>query len=411
MTAIKVSSLKKVVDDNEGINTKIIPSNEDKEIMKDGCNDGSRREMGKKKRESKNSIMASLPKEGPDGIAYGRVMLRRMTKRVQRGLPPVPTKEEEKEIRREEVEQRKWEERLEIGSDDDGENNVDNSNDDSGKESQNDENEVEEGLGDENDDLINMEKQEKGDTKVQGTKNKASEMECEDSESPEITKQMYQHTTKKKKRSKSVPSDYVCFACTNTLLPSHWIYDCPKKVRSGGKKKEEEGGENGESGMVDPSSRKIFVSGLPFDTKVPDLRRYFESVKACGRIVGCKLLTFEDSKRCKGSGFITFHTDEGATEALKLDGTELDNMASEDCPVEKEEVCKSEEGDSIEIQKKDKKVLRLAVSRVRNRAIDEKGNIRTRINKNQSSYVKEKDHYIAKRKARREAKSMNLERE
>lgn len=125
---------------------------------------------------------------------------------------------------------------------------------------------------------------------------------------------------KKKARSKPVPDDYVCYACKNKYSPLHWIYDCPDKIHNPGsnniKKKIK--------GINEPSERKVFVSGLPFDIKAKDVEAYFEKEKKCGKVVHCKLLMFPDTKRCKGTGFLTFDSEEGARNALKLSGTALD---------------------------------------------------------------------------------------
>lgn len=132
---------------------------------------------------------------------------------------------------------------------------------------------------------------------------------------PDTTHTTSQQPNKKKARSKPVPKDYVCFACKNQHLPLHWIYDCPDKVYQPGtnqKKKKLRG-------MNDPSSRKVFVSGLPFEVKTKEVETYFE--QKCGaKVVHCKLILFPDTKRCKGNGFVTFDTDEGATKALALHG-------------------------------------------------------------------------------------------
>jgi RNA recognition motif-containing protein len=76
-------------------------------------------------------------------------------------------------------------------------------------------------------------------------------------------------------------------------------------------------------GIHDPASRKVFISGLPFDAKPKEVEMYFEKEMKCGKVVHCKLLQFEDTNRCKGTGFLTFETDEGAKKALKLNGTVL----------------------------------------------------------------------------------------
>ena len=123
---------------------------------------------------------------------------------------------------------------------------------------------------------------------------------------------------KKAKRSKPVPPDYTCMACQNRHSPAHWIYDCPEKERRPGsnhvKKKLR--------GLNQPSSCKVFVSGLPFEIKSREVEKYFAT--SCGKVVHCKLLTFEDTKRCKGQAFVTFEEEESAKKALKMTGEVLD---------------------------------------------------------------------------------------
>merc|ERR1711976_1090786 len=100
---------------------------------------------------------------------------------------------------------------------------------------------------------------------------------------------------KKKRRTKPVPSDYTCMACNNKHQPLHWIYDCPDKVYKPGANKLKKR----LRGIHDPSSRKVFISGLPFDAKSKDVELYFEQEKKCGKLVNCKLLQFEDTGRLR----------------------------------------------------------------------------------------------------------------
>lgn len=235
-----------------------------------------------------------------------------MVKRVKRGLPPVPTEEEEKErIKKLKTEEKETQDELagmifkrdnEVEKDDaeDGDNDNDN-----------DEDYVEKDVGGTGED---GDKDGNGDDEDKNTENQ------EDIQANNVKQPM-----KKKPRSKPVPSEYVCFACKNTHSPLHWIYDCPNKIHKPGtnqvKKKLR--------GINDPSSRKVFVSGLPFDCKGKDVELYFEKEMKCGKVVHCKLLVFEDTKRCKGNGFLTFESDEGAKKALKLNGTKF-SLGKED---------------------------------------------------------------------------------
>ena len=153
---------------------------------------------------------------------------------------------------------------------------------------------------------------------------------------------------KKARRNKPVPSDYVCQACKNKETPPlHWIYDCPSKVTMRGinhKKNNKH--------VHDPSTLKVFVSGLPFDAKNKDVQQLFA---ACGKMKKCKLLTFPDTDRCKGQAYLTFETAEAAVEALKLNGSPIGGDDD------------GKEGDS-----KKRKGLTLKVSTVLNRAVTKK---------------------------------------
>ncbi len=78
----------------------------------------------------------------------------------------------------------------------------------------------------------------------------------------------------------------------------------------------------------------------------------------CGMVVHCKLLQFEDTNRCKGTGFLTFETDEGAKNALKLNGTVFS------LPAAKDDKKKTKKGNE-----KAQKELRLGVKKVLNRTV------------------------------------------
>ena len=163
----------------------------------------------------------------------------------------------------------------------------------------------------------------------------------------------------KKRRTKAVPGDYTCQACKNKHSPPHWIYDCPYKIRIPGNtavaKKYR--------GINDPASRKVFVSGLPFDVKTKDVEVYFENEVIGGKVMHCKLFMFDDTKRCKGQGILTFGTDESAKRALELNGTVLQPGTFK----EKNEKKKKKGNDESTEGKK--KVLRLGVSKLQNRTV------------------------------------------
>jgi RNA recognition motif-containing protein len=101
----------------------------------------------------------------------------------------------------------------------------------------------------------------------------------------------------------------------------------------------------------------VFVSGLAFDMKKKDVEELF---RECGKITSCKLLTFEDTGRCKGQAFITFETDASAKKAIQLSGTTIKN--------DEQKKKKSKKGDSKEEASK-RKELGLKVTRRLSRAV------------------------------------------
>jgi hypothetical protein len=278
------------------------------------------------KKAEKKALMEQVPKVDEDGIAYTKLQLRRMMKRVKRGLAPVPTEEEMREmIRQEAITKREEEDEL-AGlmhtKDDKVKTNDEESHD-----------ELDEDDADEQDYEIDHNHDDDG---------KAPTSAVAES-----------NPRKRKKRSKPVPDDYVCQACQNKHVPAHWIYDCPNKETVKGtnhiaKKLR---------GIHAPDDTKVFVSGLAFDMKKKDVEELF---RECGKITLCKLLTFEDTGRCKGQAFITFETDASAKKAIQLSGTTIKN----DEPKKK----KSKKGDAKEEASK-RKELRLKVTRRLSRAV------------------------------------------
>lgn len=289
-----------------------------------------------KKRKERDELMARVPKRDEDGISYTKLQLRRMMRRVKRGLDPIPTKEEEIEIMRNRKLHKLEQEQELLGM-------IYNKPKTNNQKDEMDEDVPEDGQ-EKPDDDESIDKTEKSiDTK---------DSETADQESPK----------KKARKPKIVPADYICQACQNEIKPAHWIYDCPKKVCKPGcnqKKKMK--------GVDDPDKRKVFVSGLPFDTTNQRVKTYFES-KTQGIVMFCKLLTFADTKRCRGNAYITFDTEENAEKALKLDGTQLSQDEGDEqslfSPSSEDEKKKGKKDD----KKEDKhKVLKLGVTKVLNR--------------------------------------------
>ena len=267
------------------------------------------------------------------GLAFTKIQIKRMVKRVQRGLPPVPTEKEVNErihrLRQENKETQNElagmifnkEEEMEEASD------VEKPDEDDG--------DGDDGVGD------------YGDDDDDGANGSDGE-EIDDEEQTNVSES--KPPLKKKARSKAVPDDYTCFACKNSHSPLHWIYDCPDKLYKPGTNKVSKK----LRGVNDPSSNKVFLSGLPFEAKTKDVKLYFEKDLKCGKVVDCKLLVFPDTKRCKGNAFLTFDSDEAAQKALKLNGTPFNMNLDLD-------------EDKNDEDKKSKKQLTLGVKKVLNR--------------------------------------------
>jgi RNA recognition motif. (a.k.a. RRM, RBD, or RNP domain) len=244
-----------------------------------------------KRRDEKMKLMALVPEKDEHGIAYTKLQRRRMMKRVKRGLPAVPTPEEEAERRKIE-EQLKREEEAELAgmlftakADSDSEVNPEESEE-------------------ERDEVIYAKK-----SVASIVVNETEGGLIDNDESPSNLEKK-----KKRKRSKEVPADYTCQACKNQHSPPHWIYDCPDKVTVRGSNNVSKVSK----GIHDPDEKKVFVSGLPFESKRNDIEALFSS---CGKLMQCKILTFPDTGRCKGQAFLTFDTTESAQKAVALNGT------------------------------------------------------------------------------------------
>jgi hypothetical protein len=254
-----------------------------------------------------------------------------MKRRVKHGLDPIPTEEEEREIaKRKEEEKREVEECL-FGDGDKDEKAEDDGSD--------------------------------GEEASVHDDEKDEEQNSEDD--VEATQDQHQSTappTKKAKRTKPVPKDYICQACQNKPSPNteftpHWIYDCPSKVTKRGC--------NAKSkklrGLNDPPSRKVFVSGLPFHATEGGVKRFFEKESGTDNmeVVHVKLIKFEDSQRCKGQGILTFDSDQSARAALKMNGCLWEDA-------EKEGGKSKKKKGKVE-KKKEVMELRLKITKVLNR--------------------------------------------
>ncbi|KAL9186740.1 hypothetical protein ACHAXT_010460 [Thalassiosira profunda] len=314
---------------------------------------------------AKSEVLDQLPKVDGDGIPYSKLQIRRMLRRVKHGLPPIATEEEEQEIRRREKRERIEEEALYSATADDAGN-------------------AGQGGDTEGDVAIAGEDRENEPQEPEAPEAEEHSDDNEEEAVDDEPKRKYHNPpSKKTKRSKPVPPDYVCMACNNKLddFTPHWIYDCPRKKTQKGcnqvaKKLR---------GLHDPPERKVFVSGLPFDCDEGLVKRYFEEgmrekfeadVGGDGGgewgeehdMVHCKLLKFDDSKRCKGTGFLTFGGDAGAKLALKLNGAvwkEVDEPGTASKKKKKKGAKGGEEREHKELRLKVAKVLNRRVTKMK----------------------------------------------
>ena len=307
----------------------------DQDSGDDGHDKSSKKEKKKSlkdKKKAKAELMAKVPQKDEHGISYTKIQIRRMMKRVKRGLPPLETEAEERERRRQDAVMRK-EEELELADMLYKKEEEETPKDDDSSRDKGSDNEEDDGSDGESDgDDASITREEDEDNVV--------------IKSPQPPK-------KKSKRSKPVPKDYVCSACQNKHPEPHWIYDCPDKVTMRGtnqKKKKLRG-------LHDPDPKKVFVSGLPFDAKEKDVQAMFQ---ACGKVASCRLIKFEDTGRCKGQAYITFDSEKGAGEALKISGTTIDASAGSS---DKKKKKKSDASPSK------RKELKIKVSKVLNRKV------------------------------------------
>jgi hypothetical protein len=279
----------------------------------------SSKEKREQRRAKRECLMEKIPQTDEHGISYSKQQLRRMRKRVARGLPPLETEAEIRERQQQEAQLRR-EEEAELGGLSDAEDDDDKEAD------ENDDEDVADEGGDHTEENAIDEK-----------KDEPSEQNVP-KESP---------SRKKARRNKPVPADYVCQACQNKNASHlHWIYDCPmKKTMPGINHK------STKNHVHEPSNLKVFVSGLPFEAKTKDVRELFA---ACGNMKNCKLLTFPDTGRCKGQAFLTFDSEKAAKKAIELSGIPVDNSIS------------AEEGDTE--GKNRKQTLTLKVTKQLNRS-------------------------------------------
>jgi len=286
-------------------------SEDDKATSPGGGEDDRKRKREERKRQ-KQELLDKIPKVDKDGISYTRQQIRKMVRRVKRGLEPVPTPQEEAELKRQEA-QLKKEEEMELSGMLYEKEEEEEEDDDSGDDNASNPDEGEDDDDDDDDASDGEEEDEDAAKKDKGKHSKSTSHE-------DATKRSSSSSPNKKRRSgKPVPDDYVCQACKNKHDFPHWIYDCPDKVTVRGTNQVSAGKRNATANNA-PSDKKVFVSGLFFSTKASEVKAMF---KSCGKVTSCKLLAFPDTGRCKGQAFVVFETEEAAKKALKMSGTKL----------------------------------------------------------------------------------------
>jgi hypothetical protein len=281
-------------------------------------------------RKEKQDLKEQVPQVDENGMAYSKLEIRRMVKRVKRGLVAVPSKEEQRKVeeeRRQEKnkEEKEWDAMMSDDSDNDEEKSKDKAGDADATTAEEAEEKADIATdevmgGDSDDDNKDVE------MKVEESKEVSTKTEGESIESvpsrPVIVK---------KPVKKAVPSDYICQACKNSPAcgPPHWIYDCPQKKNMPGtntKRKRERG-------LNKPDEKhKLFVSGLPFHISHGGVEAFFRKALYTKeqepsnrlekqKLVRCKLVGFADTQECRGQAFVTFTSESMAQEALKLNGS------------------------------------------------------------------------------------------
>ena len=314
-----------------------------------------KKEIRKSRREERMRMMEMVPKTDENGISYTKLQLRRMRKRVARGLDPIETEEEKQERLKEEAKLRREEEDELAGifyqKNDKKKNLMSTAAEDEEEEEGSEGGHVElheemKSVGDEIQ-AYNKEEDDIHDDVTDGQTKDSSQYRS-------VRENAIKTRTP---RSRPVPIDYTCQACQNKHKPAHWIYDCPSKVTMRGSNLVSKR----TKGMHKPDSRKVFVSGLPFDVAKADVTKIFAS---CGKIVSCKLITFPDSSRCKGQAILAFETESGAHKALEQDDSVIDTNTA---PIE----------ENSKFSKKvpgagSRKELKLSVSKVLSRNLTKK---------------------------------------
>jgi len=330
----------------------------------EGSSSRTKEERKAAKKSKKAALASKIPTHDADGIPYGKIALRRMKRRLKHGLDPIASEEEEREIRERERRERGEEEMLYASTVDDIAV-VDKVEEEEGGDDGNKmEDEGADGVTNNNGD--DDENQESGNNEDQYQNNPDNTAPA----APPKKKKRHNPPSLNTKRSKSVPPDYVCMACQNKSpnFTPHWIYDCPLKQT----KKGCNNVAKRLRGLHDPPSRKVFVSGLPFECNDGDVKRFFEDGVSGGEVstelVHLKLLKFEDSQRCKGQAFLTFDSDEGAQMALRMNGCVWKDIEEPGVSKSKKQKKGKKDGGADKVEG-EKRELRLKITKVLNRFV------------------------------------------
>lgn len=279
----------------------------------------------KRRRVERKELSNDVPHVDANGVSYTKKQIRFMKKRVSRGLAPLESEEEKKErLKQEAITKEEEEKELAALMFDETDEKVST---DYGRKQKN------ETVDDDSDSSTN-EGPENGDSDSERKELDTTDQSSKDHLNKHSTKKEDRivsqsdvpicpsASSKKTMRQKPVPNDYVCSACQNNHQPKHWIYDCPFKQTIRGV------GNQLSKGLKDPDERKVFVSGLPFDFKMKDVTELFAKTIKDSKVLHCKVIKYADTGRCKGQAYVTFDTNDGASQAIAMSGMKIDKSES-----------------------------------------------------------------------------------
>jgi hypothetical protein len=371
---------RKTTNDNDVENDGKVGSNGDQTSRNSMTATGSSKRQQKLRQ--RQALLDQVPKvDAETGMSYTKQQVRRMVKRVARGLHPVETAAERHARLASEAQLRKEEEAELAGLivanskssmksksskrrlDDQSENDSDDDDNRSEEEEDDDDDDDDDGKFEPSTTSLDHA------SPTRGRKEIALTNGSDDPATNDATTTAFAYEKKpqaaavtlaekprpqKKPRNKPVPTDYVCSACSNKSPPiPHWIYDCPLKTTMPGTNQVSKK----QRGRQAPADTKVFVSGLPFDATPSSVKALFASPdkhaddKASVVVQHCKLLKFADTGRCSGQAIVTLDSVSSAQRALALDGTVMETSGA------------------AAPNKSERKQLRLRVTKVLNRLL------------------------------------------